>query len=110
MRDFRMDDGPGGRRGRDFALVLELEPYRFLIDLNLLWGPARVRVQRRGGGALDVWLDESNVAPAGRGGFDEAEERRVLRLVRGHLDELRDAWFDVRNDHRRGRLHRHRLV
>jgi len=42
--------------------------------------------------------------------FGTRDEGRVLALVREHMDELLDSWFNLREDVRRGRLERNTLV
>jgi hypothetical protein len=95
-------------RSGPYALVMEVDGLELLIDPVLLRMPPRVLV-RRGAATAEVWLDEDNVALAGPSGFSRFEERRVLELVRSHLDDLRDAWFNLREDDRRGRLEKRQI-
>ena len=92
-----------------YALVLEAEDFEFLIDPRDLWKPPRVLV-RRGYAEGEVWLDEEDVSFMKPSRFSTRDERRVLALVREHLDTLLDAWFNLREDVRRGRLERNLLV
>lgn len=94
-----------------YVLTLEVEDFEFLVEPRLLWGPPRVLV-RRGGRTAEVWLDADNVvfSSCRPSRLSRFEERRVLGMVKEHLDELRSAWFDIREDARRGWLERHLLV
>lgn len=93
-----------------YALVMKVDDYEFLMDPALLGTPPRVRV-RRGLDLAEFWVDYDDVSPTAPGTFSRFEERRVLRLIVEHLEELRSAWFDLREDCRRGRLReRHMLV
>ena len=96
---------PPGR----FALVMEVDDLEFLVDPGLLWGPPRVAV-RRGLRVAEIWLHPDGPALSSLGRFTELEERRLLALVSEHLEDLTDAWFNLRQDRRRGRLHRHLFV
>jgi hypothetical protein len=92
-----------------YALVLQAEGFEFLIDPRDLWKPARVIV-RRGYAQGEVWLDEDDVSFLKPSRFGSRDERRVLALVREHLDTLLHAWCVLRDDVRRGRLERNQLV
>ena len=92
-----------------YALVLEADDFEFLIDPRDLWKPARVLV-RRGYAEGQVWLDEEDVSFVKPSKFGTRDEGRVLALVREHMDELLDSWFNLREDVRRGRLERNTLV
>ena len=90
------------------ALVLETGGFEFLIDTHELWKPPRVHV-RRGCAYADVWLDEDDVSFM-KSKFHLHDEKRVLALVREHLDDLLYAWCSLKDDVRRGRLGRNLLV
>jgi hypothetical protein len=92
-----------------YALVLEEGEFEFLIDPQDLWSVPRV-VVRSGWREAEVWLDEQGVSFRKPGKFGKRDERRILDLVDEHLDELLDAWFNLREDVRRDRLDRNILV
>ncbi|MGH7481561.1 MAG: DUF4160 domain-containing protein [Longimicrobiales bacterium] len=92
-----------------FAPVLEVDDLEFMIDPLQLRGPARVTV-RRGDATAVVWLDHDGASLDESHGLSPFEERRVVRLVEEHLDELSDRWYGLREDLRRGRLGRNLLV
>ena len=92
-----------------FALVKKIDDVEFLVDPQLLWGPPRVAV-RRGSGVLEVWLDPEGPEVSRPGAFTVFEQRRLVALVAEHLDDLTSAWFNLREDRRRGRLRRNLLV
>lgn len=92
-----------------YVLVLEMDDFEFLLDPGHFWGPPRV-VVRRGSGEAEAWLYEEGVELTRPSRFGRFAERRALDLVRDHAEELRDAWFRVREDDKRGRLGRNLLV
>ncbi len=92
-----------------YALVLETEGFEFLIDTRDLWRPSWVYV-RRGLEGADVWLDDDDVSFMTPPQLRPADQRRVLELVREHIDELAYAWISLKDDVRRGRLERNTLV
>ncbi|MGH7551483.1 MAG: hypothetical protein ACREMQ_00470 [Longimicrobiales bacterium] len=88
--------------------MLDVEDFQFLIDTRDLWKPPRVLV-RRDYAEAEVWLDEADVSFAKASSFAR-DERRVLALVRAHIDDLLSAWCSLKDDVRRGRLERNVLV
>jgi hypothetical protein len=91
-----------------YALVLEEDGYEFLIDTRDLWKPPRVLV-RRGYADGEVWLDEDDVSFV-KSRFLPRDEKRVLALVREHIDDLLMRFLTLKDDVRRGRLGRNLLV
>ena len=96
---------PAGR----FALVKEVDDVEFLVDPRLLWGPPRL-VVRRGLRVAEIWLHPEGPEASRPGSIGVVEERRLLVLVAEHLDDLTSAWFDLREDRRRGRPRRNLFV
>ncbi len=92
-----------------YALVLETEGFEFLIDTRDLWRPEWVLV-RRGLESADVWLDDEDVSFAAPPRLRPADQKRVLAIVRAHLDDLLMAWISLKDDVFRGRLGRNLLV
>ena len=60
---------------------------------------------RRGVRQADVWLDD-DVSLQRAGGFIESDADRIVELVETYQDELLDTWYSVREDQKRGRLHK----
>jgi hypothetical protein len=82
---------------------MEEDGFQFLFDTRDLWKPPRVLV-RRGYSEGDVWLDEDDVSFMKPDRFLPRDEKRVLSLVREHLDDLLYSWCCLRDDVRQGRL------
>lgn len=99
---------PGSGMPIMFALVLERDGFKVLIDPLALWKPPRVLV-RRGAAEAEIWLDEGDLSFL-RSRFRPDEERLALALVRENLDELLMWWCTLKDDVRRGRLERNLLV
>jgi hypothetical protein len=92
-----------------YALVLETEGFRFLIDPRDLWKPPRVLV-RRGYAEAVIWLHEDDVSFLTPGRLNRRDEQRALELVHDNFDDLLMWWCSLKNDVRRGRLERNVLV
>lgn len=86
------------------VLVHREAGYEFLIDTGWLPSVPRVLV-KRGDREGIVYLIEDEVAfQDGFSPYDQAESRRVLRLVEENLDDLACDFWEMRNDWKRGRL------
>ncbi len=92
-----------------YGLALERDGLEFLVDPRLLWKPPRVLV-RGVDASAEVWLWEDDISFVGPTDFPAADQDRILALVRDHLEELLNTWYNLREDMRRGRLGRNLLV
>jgi len=92
-----------------YALVLETDGFRFLIDPRDLWRPPRVLV-RRGYAETEIWLSEDDISVMKPGRLIGRDEQRALELVRDNIDDLLMWWSTLKDDVRRGRLERNVLV
>jgi len=87
-----------------YVRVLEQDDFLVLVDPAMLWKPPRVIV-RRGFSQAEVWLDPDHIDFDRPGRFSRRENEQILELVRENVDELLDAWHNLREDVRRGRIH-----
>jgi hypothetical protein len=87
-----------------YVLALEAEGFQFLFDPGELYKPPIVHV-RKGVRQAELWL-EDDVSLRRAGGFIEPDADRIVELVETYQDQLLDSWYSVREDHKRGRLHK----
>ena len=93
---------------RGFVHVTEIDGIDFLVDCGLLYKPASI-VCERGYLRAEIYLSEP-ISVRHPGKFSDKELNRILTLVEENQDELLGAFYDIREDVKRGRLRERRDV